>query len=156
MYMNRKGVQFGVKDTWSLDASLSPIILSALTKFKEVVTDSSRSSWMGTPSLVLSDLYPDHKGNYTEEQLEEGSKLWLEIIDKMIYAFNLKNEPSLEDYNFSFNHSTKTMEDGLNKVDISPTNQSEYDRYRADEDIHWEKVSEGHLLFGKFFKSLWW
>lgn len=155
MYQNRKGIQFGVKDTWSLDVSLSPIILSALLKFKEVITDPSRKDCLGIPSLVLEDLYPNHQGGFTDEQGEEGLKLWLEIIDKMIYAFNLKNEPNLKDYAFTFNHFTENTEDGLTKVNISPTNQVEYDRYRADEETHWKKVEEGHLLFGKFFRSLW-
>lgn len=155
MYMNRKGVQFGVKDTWSLDASLSPIILSALIKFKETINEPSRKDWVGVPNQIMYELFPDVGYNYSDEQLEKGSEYWNSILDKMIYAFNLKNEPNLKDYAFTFNHFTKNTEDGLTKVNISPTNQVEYDRYRADEETHWKKVEEGHLLFGKFFRSLW-
>ncbi|HBT8980354.1 TPA: hypothetical protein MCM29_005093 [Klebsiella pneumoniae] len=156
MYMNRKGIQFGVKDTWSLDSTLNPIILSALNKFKEVITDPSRKDWVGVPSLVLADLYPDHKGNYTDEQLEEGSKLWLEIIDKMIYAFNTKNEPNLKDYAFSFNHNTKQKENGNVSLEFSATNENEYSRYKVDEALYRTKVEEGLVLFGKFYQCLWW
>lgn len=156
MYMNRKGVQFSYNDTFSLDSTLNPIILSALKKFKEVITHPSRKDWVGVPSLVLGDLYPEHQGNYSDEELEAGSKLWLEIIDKMIYAFDIKNEPNLKDYAFEFNHLTQKREDGNVSVNIKATNENEYSRYKVDEALYRTKVEEGLVLFGKYYQCLWW
>lgn len=155
MYQNRKGIQFSIKDTWSLDMTLSPIILSALKKFKEVITDSKRSSWVGVPSLVMVEINPN-TFEYTEEELEKGSKLWLEILDKMLYAFDLKGEPKITDYNFSFKHESEKLDDGSFSYHIETNNKQEYERYKKDEEDHHKKVEEGHILFGKFYKCLWW
>lgn len=157
MYQNRKGIQFSVKDTWSLDTTLNAIILSALTKFKEVITDPSRKDWVGVPSLVLADLYPDHQDNFTDEQLEGGSKLWLEIIDKMIYAFDTKNEPNVKDYAFNFvNKKLEDLDNGMIRTTIYATNENEYSRYKADEALYKAKVEEGLVLFAKYYQCLWW
>ena len=156
MYMNRKGVQFGVKDTWSLDASLSPIILSALLKFKETINAPSRKDWVGVPSQIMYELFPDIEYNYSDEQLEKGSEYWNSILDKMIYAFDSNNEPNISSYGFKFNHESEKTEEGFVKTSITTTNESEYQRYKKDEDQYWKNVDEGHLLFGKFFRSLWW
>lgn len=157
MHQNRKGIQFGFKDTFSLDVALSPIILSALKKFKEVTTDPKRKTWVGVKGDVLKELYPDHKYDYTEEELKVATQYWLDILDKMIYAFDLKNEPNLKDYNFKFKTWSKKLEGrDLSEFHIEPTNKEEYDRYRKDEEDHWKKVEEGHLLLGKFYRALWW
>lgn len=157
MYMNRKGIQFGIKDTFSLDSTLSPIILSALNKFKEVITDPSRDHIVGVPNSVMREVFPDADGyGYSDEQLEEGSKLWIEIIDKMIYAFDIKNEPNLKDYAFKFNHLTQKREDGNVSANIKATNENEYSRYKVDEALYITKVEEGLVLFGKYYQCLWW
>mgnify|MGYP007106173827 FL=1 len=156
MYINRKGIQFGIKDTWSLDATLSPIILSALIKFKETINEPSRRDWVGVPNQIMYELFPDVEYNYSDEQLEKGAEYWNTILDKMIYAFDPNNEPKILLYGFKFNHESEKTEEGFVKASITPTNESEYQRYKNDEEQYWKHVDEGHLLFGKFFRSLWW
>lgn len=152
MYKNRKGIVFGAKDTWSLDHTLSPIILSALLKFKECSGDNK-----GIPMSVLWDMFPETLYDQTEEQNEQASARWDEILDTMIYAFNLKNEPKIQDYAFTFNTNFSKMDnERLTKCEITPTNEDEYERYKSDEKAHQDKVEEGHLLFGKYLSSLWW
>lgn len=156
MYQNRRGIQFSVKDTWSLDATLNPILLSALRKFKEVITAPERKDWVGVPSLVLFNLYPDHKEGHTDEQLQIASDEWVAIIDKMIYAFDVKNEPKLKDYAFSFNHDKEESEDGLIHYKITTTNEEEYNRYKEDEALYNKRVEEGLKLFSQYYLCLWW
>ena len=149
--MNRMGIQFGAKDCWSLDCTLSPILLSALLKFKEVSKGRK-----GVPVTVLSDLFPECLYSHTEEQLEKGSEAWEEIIDKMIFAFDKKNEPKIEDYNFTFVHTfDDPMENGSRRAHITNTNEDEYERYKKDEVAYQSRVEEGHMLFGKYFQNLW-
>ena len=153
MYKNRKGIVFGAKDTWSLDHTLSPIILSALLKFKECSGGNK-----GIPMSVLWDMFPETLYDHTEEQYEQASTRWDEILGTMIYAFNLKNEPKIQDYAFTFKHSFIDNKDknGFTKMDLSVTNEDEYERYKWDEKTYQAKVKEGHLLFGKYLSSLWW
>lgn len=152
MYKNRKGIVFGVRDTWSLDRTLSPIILSALLKFKECSAKRK-----GVPIMLLCELFPEVLHEYTDEQMKQGEAAWIEILDKIIYAFNLKNEPRLQDYDFKFNTDFgEKEEDGYRKMTLTHTNDDEYQRYRQDEVLHEEKVKEGHTLFGKYYQCLWW
>lgn len=159
MYMNRKGVVFGYKDTFSLDYTLSPIILAALKKFKEVITDPKRADFAGVPSVIVADLF-SVDGKYpetTDEQMHEAVRVWYEIIDKMIYAFDVKNEPKISDYNFKINmREVEKFEDGSCRVAIDTENEKEYQRYQADEEKHNKAVQEGRELFGKYFSNLWW
>lgn len=151
--MNRRGIVFGARDTWSLDHTLSPIILSALLKFKECSKD-----YKGIPGNLLFEMFPDDPGySYTEEQCDQASARWDEIIDTMIYAFNLKNEPKIQDYAFKFNHNFSAKDEKeLTKMDLTVTNEEEYERYKNDEKAHQDKVTEGHMLFGKYLQCLWW
>lgn len=157
MYMNRKGIVFGVKDTWDMGSTLSPIILAGLKKFKEVVTSPEHAMWRGIPGKLIMDLYPDLEGQMNEEQSAAADVEWLNILDKMIYAFDLNNEPELKDYNFKFSHRIlERYEDGSSRITIEHSNEEEYQRYRADEAEHYKKVEEGHMLFGKYVDCLWW
>ena len=139
MYMNRKGVVFGIRDTWSLDLTLSPIILSALLKFKEC----SNHEFKGVSNKVMQELFPEAEGFYSGEQLNEGEKVWDAIIDKMIYAFDLKNEPKMSDYHFDFvSEFGDRDEKGCRKMTLTNTNEAEYRRYVADSTLYREKVEE--------------
>lgn len=157
MYKNKDGIQFSLADTYDLDSTLSPIILSALKKFKEVITHPKRKDWMGCPGKLLSEMFPKVKHDYSEEQLQQASDQWLDIIDKMIYAFDFKNAPDLLNYDFELNMRTiQEFEDGTSQITIDHTNDDEYERYKDDK-IAWQlKVEEGHFLFSCYLQSLWW
>lgn len=157
MRMKGKKVYFSYRDTFSLDCTLSPVILSALKRFKEVVTSPEHSDWRGIPGRVICDLFPDNDGNLTDEQSAQADARWLEILDIMIYAFDHKNEPDLKDYNFKFHHRVlERYENGDSRITIDNDNETEYQRYKADEKAWREKVEEGHTLFGRYLKCLWW
>lgn len=157
MRMKGKKVYFSYRDTFSLDSVLSPVILSALKRFKEVVTSPEHSEWRGIPGRVIWDLFPDSDGNLTDEQSAQADARWLEILDTMIYAFDHKNEPNLKDYNFKFHHRVlERYENGSSRITIDHDNEAEYQRFRADEKAWQDKVEEGLGLFSRHFKSLWW
>ena len=142
-YTGRKGWQANYKDTFDLDYSLSPIISTALVKFREQMDNE----WFDVPSNVIEECGYSI-GETSEEELQICSDKWKEIIDKMIYSFDKSNEPDIEDYDFGYNFQDKGL--------VQPSNQSEYDRYREDMELYWERKDQGLELFGKFYTSLWW
>lgn len=157
MRMKGKKVYFNYRDTFSLDSTLSPVILSGLKRFKEVITSPEHSDCRGVPGAVISDMFPDLVGHASDEQLKQADARWLEIIDTMIYAFNNKNEPDLKDYQFKFHYRVlENLEDGGSRISIDHDNEEEYQRYKADEKEHQHKVQEGLDLFSRFYSSLWW
>lgn len=158
MRMKGKKVYFSYQDTFSLDSVLSPVILSALKRFKEVVTDPENVDYAGIPGRVIQDMFPDAGYDTTEEQSAQAHARWLEILDQMIYAFDLKNEPSIRNYNFKFNRLFSDSEENsmYRKLDLSVDNQEEYDRYCKDTEEYHKKVQEGHELLGRYLASLWW
>ena len=135
MRLRGKKPIFNIKDTWSLDSTLSPIIAGALKKFKEVSTMPKHKDWFGTPSSLCEGL--TH---------EESTLLWAEIIDKMIYAFD-SEEPEIPD-------GIYTME--LFGKEVSKEVEDKREEFRQVEIKHYNKVSEGLELFGKYYQNLWW
>lgn len=157
MKMRGKLPIFGYKDTYSLCDTFDPIIYQGLKKFKEVVTSSDHPWGASTPCKVLCELFPDAK-NFTNEQSEQGHKVWLDYLDEMIYAFKNK-EPDISEYKFTFvegeGHGEKTS-DGFYQYNMEADNQEEYDRYKDDCKEHEERVEFGRGLFIKFYSCLWW
>lgn len=157
MRMKGKKVYFSYRDTFSLDCTLSPVILSALKRFKEVITSPEHSEWRGVPGMVIYDMFPDLEDGANEEQLAEADARWLEILDAMIYAFHHKNEPDMKDYQFKFHHRVlERLEHGGSRITIENDNESEYQRYKDDMKEHERKVQEGQKLFGQYYQCLWW
>lgn len=160
--MKGKKVIFNIKDTYSLDYTLSPIICTGLEKFKEVITSTRYKDCIGVPHTVMCEVFPegkeDNSNGFSDEQMTKGVEVWLSYIDSMIYAFTDK-APEINSYSFDFISGPQDGEvagDGCICYDKVPSNKEEYDRYRADEDSHEDKVKEGLSLFSVHYKSLWW
>lgn len=128
-----------------MDLTLSPIIHAGLVKFKEELV---KHPCAGYPS----DL---HKGD-SEEDSEASYQEWIDVLDKMIYAFDLSKEPKIQDYNFKFETEWKTLGNGNSElVSIDPTDKDEYNRYKNDTEKWYEDKREGLKLFSEYFDSLW-
>lgn len=126
---------FSYKDTYSLESVLSPIILSGLVKFRDVLAEREKNGNMyGVP--IFDDNYSG----------EPQSEKWFQILDKMIFAFDDKNEPDIGNYQFSIDY----------KNDFAILNQEAYDNYKKDLE-RWNKLKqEGLDLFAKHYVDLWW
>jgi hypothetical protein len=151
--IKRKGKwQFGYRDTYSLDYTLSPIIYAGLSKFHEVLEKRNKEGGcLGVPSEYCAN--PDL--DVTDQEIQN----WLDDIKKMMYAFENK-EPDMRHYNFSLEMAP--VPGGVAKAGCSVPytiecdNLEERARYYADMDEHESKVQEGLNLFGQKYKSLWW
>lgn len=144
--------QFGYKDTYSLDMTLSPIIYAGLSKFHEVLEKRNKENGcIGIPNEYMKD----ESVWITDSDVQD----WLDDIKKMMYAFENK-EPNMEAYNF--NLSIVPVPGGVAKegcsvpYTIECDNEEEKVRYYADLNEHEKKVQEGLNLFSLRYKSLWW
>src|SRR5690554_2674835 len=146
-----KTPNFKYKDVISLDETLSPIILAGLRKFKEELIESKYGSY----PAEMFDLIGVEGYNPTDEEDEDCWNMWLEILDKMIYAFDPSNAPNENDYGFGFEYESIPTREGFSRMNIEVTNQEEYDRFRKDEKDWYEKCKEGRILLAEYFDSLW-
>ena|SRR5690554_983868 len=142
---------FKYEDVISLDETLSPIILAGLRKFKEELIESKYGSY----PAEMFDLIGVEGYNPTIGEDEDCWNKWLEILDRMIYAFDPKVEPDMDDYKFEFVWQEEPTENGSSLVSIDVDNQEEYNRYREDEESWVEKCHEGRFLFAEYFHNLW-
>ena len=149
------------KDTFDLSCTLNPIIGATLVKYKEVITDNEHAK--GLPCAWITDMvgegvvsYEDDGYSLSDGDYEKTMILWLEMLDKCIYAFTAE-EPDVMKYNFSFNRVCEdTDEVGCIPFTLECTNEEENERFNKDTKGHYDKVQEGRILFGKYLESFWW
>jgi len=141
--MRLKGKQpiFNVSDTRSLDCTLNPVIAEGLKKFKDVIENSE---------------FAGYPAEFELENDDEAFRNWLDVIDKMIYAFDA-NEPEIPKTNYlEMVTSDDPNENGYFPIEINILDQEVYNKHKADDEEHHKKVQEGLDLFAKHYKSLWW
>ena len=150
MRMRGKKAIFNYKDTWSLDAVLSPIIASGLKRFKEVITDPNSGDNAGYPS----SLYDIAEEDATEDEM---FALWVATLDAMIYAFDAK-EPEIPIGMLEHKVVGETTIEGMSytETNLVVVDELALARYKIDEAEHRTKVEEGHALFAEFYPSLCW
>lgn len=145
-YSGRKGWQANYKDTFSLDYTLSPIILAALKKFRE----QSHKAMFGYPSRLNTDF-----------SLPEDSDLepiiWEGLIDHMIYAFDMDNEPKAEDYGYTVDLIRgEKLDNGCTPVSFKVSSEEAKEAYYAAEKEYEDLCRKGRELFAKYYHNLWW
>lgn len=74
-FVKRSEVTFTKKDFWSLHTTLATVIHPMLVEFRRRATDENIVS--GYPANLVADT----------DIADEGYQRWLEILDKMIFAF---------------------------------------------------------------------
>lgn len=125
MHITKEGVQFSDEDAWSMPYALAPVILNALKKFRGQEFHS----------------YPTDFDSVED---------WQQALDKMIYAFDVNNEPDSANYDFEIKSTLKGEGYALEIL-----NHWEFDRYSEDSLEYGRKREEGAELFGKYFWNLW-
>jgi hypothetical protein len=171
MRLRGKKPIFNVKDTWSLDSTLNPIIAEGLKKFKEVIMGENVAGYPqqvidefpnplsthAVPGLIEDEEYGVKRNPDYDKMDDEYFNKWIEIIDKMIYAFeDEKNAPEIPDNYLEMHISEEANENGYFPCEFEITDQEKYDNHKADDEEHHKKVQEGLDLFAKHYKSLWW
>ena len=161
MQIKKGKVLFGFKDTFSVNNTLSKVILAGLLKYKEVI--NAKWGRKGIPASISQELIEQGKITYqkdfqlSDEDCDKCSDYFDHVLDEMIYAFE-DNEPDIMLYDFKHTF----VEDSVQHYPESTSgtyecsNEHESERYTSDMKAHNERCLEGRLLFAKFFDSLWW
>lgn len=159
MRIHKGKPKFSYKDTWGMDSVLSPIICEGLKKYKEVAkgrTQSISGNFI-SDMLDMEVVIRNDQHGFSDEHWQVLDDLWWDIIDEMIYAFDLKSEPNIMEYNFShiFEESGEQGSLGLSGK-FKCTNEDESERYINDMKAWNGRCDKGRDYFAKYYNSLWW
>lgn len=178
MHLKKNKVTFSRKDTFSLDATLGPVIAAGLRKFLEVIEDpgscggcpgslTEPEEWekLKIPCSVYENIsvradaiYHDCWTEQDEINLARGLAVWYWMIEEMIWAY--ETEP--DDYNIYWKDFAKTLNmrtlsenDGFTEVTIDCDKDLErkYNWASICVERRYQRAMEYWKLF---FRSLWW
>lgn len=130
IYPRVRYVKIDKWDTWSMDSTLSMIILPMLIQLK-----------------AIKHGYPS---NLTE-------KKWDYILDEMIWTFEQLNAEDCNDGQFFIEHGeidwTKQEPDERGLIEVKWKKESviDWDGMKA----HYNRINKGTRLFGKYYRNLW-
>lgn len=146
-------------DTWSMDSTLSDIILPMLKQLKE--------SKHGAPYVVDEDVPDELKSTSAPPKENEWDtddnhfKRWDYVLDEMIFAFECKVDDSWQDAFSSGKMSHKTVAtswDENGKPTLYQWVEQPDHTYKCDYDgmqVVQKRISNGFRLFGRYYENLW-
>ena len=137
-------VKIDRQDTWSLDHTLSHIILPALKQLRATQHGSGIVDIEDVPEHLHPKVPPGPNNNYDDETVHER---WCWVMDEMIWAFEQKITD--DDESQFFDHSG---------VDRSANFQTQMNQIKMDKDgleAHKNRKQNGFRLFGKYYQNLW-
>jgi hypothetical protein len=150
-------------DTWSMDSTLSPVILPMLKQLKAVKHGSPHVDDEDVPENLRSTAAPAKENDWDTDGNHFARWDW--VMDEMIFAFDCKVDDSWEEAFRSGDHDIKWIpvdKDG-NQV---PKGEHKYyqmdkgpkDTYKCDyaglEAVE-KRIQNGFRLFGKYYQALW-
>lgn len=152
----RRSIRIDPWDIWSMDSTLTPIILPMLQQLREKKHgspgDMPAFTHVSDQGLQLSfDFYSEGD----EAAWAQGHVQWTEIMDKMIWSF----EQLSTDWEQQFHHGksdlmlVKQPGTDYSVMERGPLDTSWFDIKGYQE--HDKKIQEGLELFGKYFRNLW-
>lgn len=153
-------------DSWSMDHTLSPIILPMLKQLKATKHGAPFVDDEDVPEHLRSTA-PGARDNCKNEWDTDDNhfKRWDWVIDEMIFAFECKVDDSWEDQFRSGEHDIVWT-----PVDIhgNPVPKGEHKHYRMDKgpkdtyqcdydamQVVEKRIQNGFRLFGKYYQALW-
>jgi hypothetical protein len=168
-----KHIKIDYWDTWSMDHTLTPIILPMLKQLRDTQHGSPMVDLEDVPEHLRATTTEDWDGQRTfdfyKEEKDVGydmtHKRWAWVLNEMIFAFECKNDESWQDQYRSGEHDMIWIpvdKDG-NEV---PKGEHLYwqmgkgpnDTYECDYDAIREvetRIQNGFRLFGKYYQGLW-
>lgn len=146
-------------DTWSMDSTLSMIILPMLKQLKETKHGSHMVDDEDVPDEIKSTSAPPRENEWdTDDNLH---KRWDYVLDEMIWAFEQLNDDSWEDQYRTGEYDLQSEvcewdENGkpkLYQMVEGPNHTSKFD-YEGHKK-HNDRINRGLVLFGKYYRGLW-
>lgn len=158
-------------DTWSMDSTLSPIILPMLKQLKETKHGSGMIDLEDVPEHMRGTNTEDYEDQkcfefYHEKEIETAHNIhtryeW--VLDQMIWSFEqLQPDCDWEDQYRSGEHDIIWVPSGAVDAKGEPLShemtKGPEDTYVCDYDAmakHQERINVGLRLFGKYYQTLW-
>jgi len=150
-------------DTWSMDHTLSPIILPMLKQLKAAKHGSPFVDDEDVPDELKSTAAPPKENEWDTD--ENHFRRWDWVMGEMIFAFECKTDDSWEDAFRSGEHDITwiPVDAAGNEV---PKGEHKYyqmgkgpkDTYQCDYDamrVVEARIQNGFRLFGKYYQALW-
>ena len=150
-------------DTWSMDHTLSPIILPMLKQLKTTQHGAGFVDDEDVPEELKSTSAPAKENEWDTDA--NHFLRWEYVLDEMIYAFEHKADDSWEDAFRSGEHDILWVPvdaDG-NEVPrgehkFSEMRRGPNDTYKCDYEgmrVVEARIQNGFRLFGKYYQNLW-
>lgn len=142
-------------DTWSMDDTLSHIILPMLKKLRDNKQSAPYVDDEDVPEHLRSTAAPPKENEWDTDN--NHFRRWDWVLDEMIFAFETK-AGVLQDWEDQFttgeyDFQSVLREDGLYQMVRGPnmTAETDWDGRKA----YAERIQNGCRLFGKYYQHLW-
>ena len=133
-------------DTWSIDYTLSLIIVPMIKQLKETKHGAPFVDDEDVPEELKSTSAPPKEDDYDTD--ENHFKRWDWVLDEMIWAFEQKLNYNSEDKFFDhaeWDEKEKDFGKNFHKIKIDQVGLK----------VHEDRKANGFRLFGKYYSSLW-
>ena len=140
-------------DTWSMDHTLTPIILPMLKQLKATKNGAPFVDNEDVPAHLRDKRKSGKHGNHSTDK--NWFKRYDYVMNEMIWAFT---ELSKEDWSDQFwsgkaDHIWIDLPDGGARLEHGPKHTLKFDKKGHDK--HWARIQNGLRLFGRYYTSLW-
>lgn len=150
-------------DTWSMDHTLSPIILPMLKQLNEVKHGAPFVDDEDVPEELKSTSAPAKENEWDTDA--NHFRRWDWVMGEMIFAFECKVDDSWEDAYREGEHDFLWVPVDANGNEVlkgehkfTEMRRGPNDTYRCDYDgmkIVQDRIQNGFRLFGKYYQALW-
>lgn len=146
-------------DTWSMDSTLSMIILPMLKQLKETKHGSHMVDDEDVPDEIKSTSAPPRENEWDSD--DNLHKRWDYVLDEMIWAFEQLNDDTWENQYHTGERDLQSEvcewdENGkpkLYRMIEGPNHTSKFDSEGHKK--HNDRINRGLVLFGKYYRGLW-
>ena len=133
-------------DTWSMDYTLSFIVVPMLKQLKETKHGAPFTDDEDSPEELKSTSAPPKENDYDTD--ENHFKRWDWILNEMIWAFEQNLDDKSEEKFFDhaeWDEKEKDFGKNLHKIKIDQVGLK----------AHQDRKANGFRLFGKYYSGLW-
>ena len=135
-------VRIDKSDTWSMDHTLSHIVLPMLQQLQETKHGAPFVDDKDVPMILRSKSAPPKENKWDTD--DNHFKRWDWVLDEMIWAFEQKSRDDWQSDYYTYEED-KDAQFGLKLVWEDRKGQEE----------HQARISNGLSLFGKYYEGLW-
>lgn len=160
---NKKTRKVSIKidkyDTWSMDNTLSLIIVPMLKQLRDTKHGSPYIDPMDVPEHLHSD--PDRIKINEDGKVEKWDpdykvhERWDWVLDEMIYAFECELDEGWDNQFYSGEHDIlwEKLENGCSEMKKGPNDTWTVDKEAMN--LAWDRRNNGRRLFAKYYHNLW-